>query len=294
MFKQFLKGLVFGAGFSVAVIVVYTIWCSLGLRTQVFGRDGFVFDDSKDGGQKVLIPPALVEKPKYLGSSGFYFGEFEHSSSKVLASGEGEIVGSISVDDVPKEGVRVRLALNGTVYSEWAKSGVDGRYTVRVPYGEYRIDGYELERESANKYLAGKIAHPRMPRGGGPFSVGKNKSGIGLNLDFVDPVEFTEPTGEVSLSEEIVAKWEPYPGASSYVVQVYEREDAHGLSFSGVLFDWNELPEVTEPFMDLKEKQVALKAGSFYTLLIRAKDERGRTISETPTTFHERGFKVTD
>lgn len=294
MLKQFLKGLVFGTGFTVAFVVIYTIWFTWGFPKYLSHGYGFESTGPAKRETGVADPPILKDTQKFLGSTGIYSGDFEHFNSRVLAAGDGKIIGSVTANNQPVSGVKIRLALNGSVFSQWAESGEDGTYIVAVPYGEYRIDGYDLDQDSANKHLPGKINKPMISHSSNTFSVGPETPGEGLTLKYIDPVIVLEPTGEVSLTDDIVARWEPYPGASSYVVQVYEYETPHQFSWDGTLFEWRERPRVTESFMNLREHGAEFKAGQYYTLTVTAEDDRSRPISETSMRQRERHFKVTD
>ncbi len=282
----------FGAGFSLACVVILTIWLSFGLPTIFFGPFERVYRESSAGNTPIVEPPTLDDRQKFLGSSGIYSGDFEHFNARTLASGEGLIIGAISANGQPVGGVEIRLALNGSAFSQWVKSNEDGKYRISVPYGDYRVDGYELNMNSAHQHLPGKIQEPIFRNTTRTFSVGPGKTGEGLHLDFVDSVIVLEPIGDVSLNDAIIARWKPYPGAVSYVVQVYEHENQNDISWSGTLFNWRKRPRVSETFIDLKEHRAELKAGYFYSLAVSAEDDRGKTISQTPMSQREQQFKV--
>jgi hypothetical protein len=46
--------------------------------------------------------------------------------------------------------------------SQWATTGADGRYEIALPYGKYRIDGYELDSSVAQAVLASKTDGARQ------------------------------------------------------------------------------------------------------------------------------------
>src|SRR5690349_15045787 len=115
----------------------------------------------------VQVAPPIVERERFYGSTGLYTGAFSPSfDKKVLAAGPGTIVGSVTSSGKPLKGLRLRLALNGSVMSQWAISNADGRYEIAVPYGKYRVDGYELDSSVAQDVLAGKTDSPRQGHGG--------------------------------------------------------------------------------------------------------------------------------
>jgi len=291
MFKRLIEGFVFGTGFAIAFAIIYTIWITWALPKYLNDiKTETVSSITTDG--EVSTPPELKNKHKFLGSPAIYAGDFMNQRSKLLSAGDGVISGVIRANRKPVEGVRLRLALNDSVLSQWGITGADGRYEIPVPYGKYRIDGYELDMRSANKHLAGKIDHPGNPHLGAKFVVAKGKTGEGLSLDYVDPIIKEGPSGEVSLAEEIVASWKPYPGAARYVIQIYENDKPHGFVGQNQIYKWSERPTVEEPMLNLTKQGVPLKAGYYYTLQVRAEDKNGKIISETARLYAEKDFKV--
>jgi hypothetical protein len=172
------------------------------------------------------------------------------------------------------------------------KSGPDGRYEVAEPFGDYRIDGYDLDTESANSVLASKIGYPRNPFAGGRFTVAEGAPGDGLTLDFVDPVVVAMPKRKYAAGEDVVARWQPYPGATEYAMQLWEQS---GLNPSGdrhTLIDWNNRPVVSEPSANLAEYGVALKEGHYYNLDVMARTGPGQPLSHTSRKFQDYDFQV--
>lgn len=299
MFRKFIQGLIFGAGFSISLAIVYTLWITWALPrylNEIANEQHANIPHPatpSTSKEEVSIPPTLTDTKRFLGSPAIYSGDFMDNLKGNLSSGDGKIIGAIRSNNQPIKGVRIRLALNGSVLSQWSVSTEDGRYTIAVPYGEYRIDGYEIETQSANEYLAGKIDHPRNGLfGESRFVVGPTRNGEGLNLDFVDPVVKTGPSGEVSLSKDIVATWQAYPGAEHYVIQIYENENIHDYIGQKRLFKWSERPVVNEPMINLTAYKVPLKIGFYYTLEVQAKNKTGTAISETARKYSEKDFKV--
>ena len=117
---------------------------------------------SSEPEEDVHFPPEISRSNKFLGATGFYSGDFSRGSSGVLSSGPGQIIGAAMVDGEPLEGLRLRLALNGSVMSQWATTGAAGRYEIGVPFGGYRIDGFEL----AWRWF---LPAPWAPRSRGPW-----------------------------------------------------------------------------------------------------------------------------
>ena len=148
----------------------------------------------------------------------------------------GKIIGITSVNGKPLEGLKLRLALNGKVYSQWATSDSRGKYTINVPFGKYKIDGFELDNSIANKVLPNKINHPHSSYSSGIFDVAEEKNGRGLTFKFTDPVIKNTNKKKYAANENIVFSWKPYHGATQYSVQILEKNDQYSWN-SKPLFD---------------------------------------------------------
>lgn len=228
----------------------------------------------------VSAPPEITEKDRFHGSGGMSSGSFARNKDKVLAEGKGKIIGRITAGKEPVKGLRLRLALNGSVMSQWGVSNSDGKYTIKVPFGKYRIDGYELDYSSAYLALPGKTDNPGNAYSSGTMLVDENKIGRGLDLDFVNPVIKLEPIGEASLSEPIIITWEPYPEAKAYKIQIIEKKNPRDYMDQTRLFEWSDLPIVNEPSFNVAEHGIKLKKDYYYTVEIDALGENKRKISE--------------
>jgi hypothetical protein len=272
MIKKFLAGLAFGTGFGVAVILVAIVAFQVFLTSRTE-------DELFPAGAVVETPPPI--KAGYLGSSSRYTGGSIHNRKATLTGGPGTIVGKAVVNDTPVSGLALRLALNGSVMSEWATTNPQGEYVINVPFGEYRIDGFDLDLGTANAVLDGKIDDPQGFRPTETFQVKSDASAPGLILKFVDPIEKRIEKRKFSVSEDIVLNWAPYPGASEYSVQVYEKSDPRAFAGNSPLLDWLHLPHVSSPAFSLTEHGIEPKVGHYYTLEVRAHNDVMRIISQT-------------
>jgi hypothetical protein len=248
----------------------------------------------KSEGRTVSVAPPIADSETFYGSHGFFTGGFSPASEhEVLAAGPGRIAGAVTSNGKPLQGLRLRLALNGSVFSQWTASDADGRYEVPLPYGKYRIDGYELDSASSQRLLAGKTDGPRQGYGEVEvILVEAGKPARGIDLAFVEPVRKSGPVGEVSLAKPVVLTWQPYPGAAAYRLQLIEQPDPRDYESQRRLFDWRERPVVAGTDFDLAQHKVALKKGSYYTLEIEALDERKRTLSQTVRRFDRADFRA--
>jgi hypothetical protein len=287
MFKKFINGLLFGAGFGIALVIVLVIFFKFFLHSMIGGNRS-----APD--ELVEMPPSILQPKKYLGSSGMYMSGFRDNLTGTLAEGDGEIIGSATASGEPVSGLKLRLALNGSVYSQWVTTDADGQYVVRVPFGEYKVDGFELDTSSADRVLVGKINHPLSHHISGKFWVTAGAKGRGPTLMFVDPVEKSQSKSRYPVSEDITLSWNPYYGASRYIVQIYEKPESYGFNGRKPLFDWSSRPEVEETSYNLKQHGVELKPGHFYVFQVYALDEYGEMLSETYDLYPGYDFEVTE
>ena len=141
MLKKFLNGLMFGTGFGIAFSVVVLL--ALTVIFPKFVGAPITYE------KNVTTVPAAPKVARYLGSTGSYAGEFKNDGT--LTGGPGAIVGKAFVDGKALAGLKLRLALNSSVMSQWATTDTQGEYRVPVPFGEYIVDGFELDHASANQ-----------------------------------------------------------------------------------------------------------------------------------------------
>jgi hypothetical protein len=241
--------------------------------------------------------PPIVEEQRFYGTHASTMGRFpQNARETVLAAGPGKLLGSVTSNNKPVRGLRLRLALNGAVMSQWATTGADGNYAVSLPYGKYRVDGYEIDSSTADSVLAGKTDGPRQP----PIhrdviAVEAGKPGKGLDLGYVDPVKKLGPSGEVSLAQPVILSWEPYPGAVAYRLQIIERRERGDYeSERRVFVEWRDQPIVPGTSANLAEYKVALKKDHYYTFEVEALGELNRSLSRSPRDFNRMDFRVVE
>jgi hypothetical protein len=131
-------------------------------------------------------PPPIAGEKRFHGAHRYTTGTYEHDRNSMLAAGPGKLIGRITADGKPVQGLKLQLALNGTIFSQWGTSGADGRYEISVPYRQYRIDGYGLDHTSADAVLSGKIDNPRNVHDSGVFTVAEGRDGKSPDLDFIE------------------------------------------------------------------------------------------------------------
>jgi len=299
MLRKFLHGLAFGTGLGLSLIAasyIYYYHLLPGEADTQFAPPppGTAETDKvpERSSPAVTSAPPITEETRYLGSASTFSNKFVHNTSRVLISGPGAITGSVTADGQPVAGLKLALALNGGVMSQWATTDPNGRYTIPVPYGKYRIDGFELDKQSANTHLPGKIEHPQAPHKSGRFIVSEKSPGHGLDFRFVTPVTMDMPKTRYSTSEDILLEWYPYPGATRYKIQVYEKTGRHGANDGHRLFDRSHRPFVSGTGINLQDYDVWLDPG-YYTVEIEALDDDMNILSRTALNHGDYDFEIT-
>ncbi len=228
-------------------------------------------------GQELTEASAISVDVAFLGTRSQHKGRFSMDRTEPLAPGDGSIVGVVESNGEGINGLQLRLALNGSLTSSWATTDANGVYVVCVPYGEYRIDGYEFDSRSAHDALPGKTDHWSNDCSSEVFEVTAERSGEGLRFRYVDTVGKLRPRGDVNLSDGLVVNWSPYPGASSYSVHVYGAEFARGYidpahSLDSLAYFAQPIfhRQTTEPYVDLLAHGAKLQTGRCYRVELRA------------------------
>ncbi len=239
----------------------------------------------------VTKAPPITERKRYLGSGSYSFEEFDHNSKKVLAKGPGTIQGKVVVNDKACSGLRFRLFLSGDLRTQWTESDENGLYEIPVPFGKYRYQGFELDTESANKVLAGKIKKADYFDRERIITVAEGMPASGQDFYFIDPVLRIRPLGDTLPSDGLVFEWEPYPEAAFYRIQIYDRGvRSWGFEWKSLL-EWHDRPKVENTQVSMSELGATLESGHYYSWRVEAFDRAGDSISRTENAF-EIGFKV--
>jgi hypothetical protein len=245
--------------------------------------------------EQISTPPEISVKERFLGTAGVHVSGFEYDTKKVLTDGKAKFIGNITSDDgKPVVGLKIKLALNGNVYSQWASTDSDGKYEISAPPGNYRVDGYKLDYANANEVLGGKTDYPHNPHSTGIIKLEAGQKTRALDLKYVDPVNNISPKGEFSLSNPVDISWDPYPNAKYYRVQIIEQKNPRDYKSHVRLFKWEEKPFVGVPSLDLSKHGVKLKKNYFYSVEVEALDKDMSMLSKSSRSFDSVNFKVVD
>lgn len=255
----------------------------------------FKFNDSySEPYEKISTPPEISLKDKFHGTTGSHRSGFDSHTKKVLDNGNASFIGNITSDGKPVVGLKICLALNDSIYSQWATTDSNGRYEIRVPPGSYSVDGYKLDHYNTNKTLGGKIDYPYNSHSTGIIKLEEGQKGRALDLEYVNPVVNISPKGEFSLSKPVNITWDTYLNAKYYQLQIIEQKNVHDFKLRNRLFKWKERPIVNEPSFDLIVHGIALKKDYFYFIEITALDNKMRMLSTSKRSFYNFNFKVVD
>ncbi|MCW8108592.1 carboxypeptidase-like regulatory domain-containing protein [Alteromonas ponticola] len=279
MLKKFINGLLFGAGFAIAFIAV------------VWGYFHFINIKNQGSVEEVVLEaPPVTERPeRFYGSSAVFSGSFVEDRNKILSSGDAIIVGSVLGEGKPIQGVKLRLGLNGAVMSQWATTDINGRYHISVPAGEYQIDGYELDYDSANIVMSGLIDSPRNHTSNDLVSASSDKEGKGLNLSYVRPVVKSVATNTLVLDQNADISWEKYPEAYSYEVQFYEKTNPDSYRSKHI---FPASLKTNENHLNIGQYTDKFQEGRYYLFDVIALDENGMAISASYRNFTSYDFII--
>ena len=297
LFKKLISGFAFGIGFSLAFVIVYTVWIMWALP-NAFNDTPPDFDSeyqSADRDQNRTTTsqvPSLIKAEGFLGSTGSYSGDFKMDNFEVISAGEGLITGQVSANGKPIQGLKLRLGLNQQVMTQWTTSNLDGDYTISVPYGEYRVDAYQLDGRTADFKLSGTINHPGNQILRKPVLVAEGLIGKGPSFEFVTPVKKLSPSGAVSIVGDLFLEWEPYPMASEYEIQIYQIREPGEYSSVEALFDFRNRPRVTEPKFSLVKHEIISEPGMSYRFEVVAYDSNDKRLSETANDYATPDFQI--
>lgn len=282
MWKKFIQGLVFGAGFAIAFELVMTAYFYFVLP--------YSFNSNPtEQDQETLSSPPSIETPKhYLGVTSVYSSQFSDVEA-TLGTGPGLIIGNVSAATDPA-GLKVRLAFNGSVWNQW--SVVDGqvKYSIPVPLGEYQVLGYEFDHSTAVTALPKQILHPDQRATTKPFLVSETQNGAGLSFSFVEPVVKQNGSQVYDKVEDIVLSSRPYNGAHKYVVTLIEK-DSDGAARSTTVSTTDRLV-VSQPQINLGNHPVTLTRGKFYSFEVYALDEAGEALSKSVREYSGYDFRL--
>lgn len=286
MFKKFIHGLIFGTGFTIAVIGVLTLYNYIVIDTYVTD-----IHQEQDSENIIDNAPLVSSEHGYLGSTGIYAS---HTSNypRTLAKGPGKIVGKVTVDGSPISGLKLKLTLNKAVVSHWVFTNSNGEYAISVPFGEYKIDGFTIDHAVANQIVPGKILHPHSSYQSDKFNVSSEVDGVGITIKFVTPINKSITKKAFTLSEKIDVSWNPTPKASAYEIQIFEKDEPNDFRGNTNLFDWMNRPKVKKPRIDLSPYKPKLSLGKYYVVEINALNEKGQRISSTPDKHAGYDFKI--
>ena len=289
MDKNFSKGLLIGTvvavvgGLVLILILVFSLLAPWGFERGPEAASG------KGKAEEHVIFRVPPTRQRYLGAyHDICYIRLEipygipYKGISLLDPGDGRIEGAAYVNGVPVKGLRLRLVVNGAAYyTEWATTDELGRYVIRVPTGDYAINGFQLDSDSADDLLGGKINDPSVPCDIEPTKVTPERPGTGFTFRFVDPVALDGVKRRYKLGEEIVFTWAHYPGAAVYRLSMNKRVQRGGSAYWHPVFlmrPWILETDLTR--VSLAEEGISLSPAT-YQVEIHALNKAGKVISQS-------------
>ena len=230
--------------------------------------------------------------------------------------GEATITGMVSFNNQPVEGVTVRLGLNDQYRTKKLISGKDGRFTAYVQAGDWKInrvevDGWRDRPEGDFIVLSGHEPrligsdyneHKNMEMQGLPVIAAADNKALALELVIKPKLSMEWPPivryqdrnkikTNATLENNSIA-WQPYEGASKYVVRISRVEPEGNTTSYHNIGDYL----VTTSTFPLTELMSVKGSGEQkeYSVQLYAFDEQGDLLSESDTKYGGASFVLTD
>jgi len=227
-----------------------------------------------------MRPVSLSSPRAYLGNTMLITGAMDPSrpSVAIVPRGPGRIEGRATLLGQPVANLKLRLALNSRLWSPWLSTDRDGYYSFDLPYGEYSIDGYQLDSNSADRLLPGAVDFPHVIQRVEPLKVDDSGPAQGFEFRYVYPVRVQWPVGSVTIDQARQVVWDPYPGAASYTLRVDRRDSAP--TPNGLRKVWM-VQNLAETSARLPPDALYLAPG-IYDIVVWAIDANGEAIATVP------------
>lgn len=226
--------------------------------------------------------------------------------------GDGVLKGQFTCQNKPAKGLTLSLTLNSKYEVDNLLTDEEGVFTVSLPTGEWLINSVQTESwedkpETGNfslfyggeEKLTGDSysRHTFFGNRGYAVNVTTDASQIHLAIAINKDLEMIWPDigGKVSEATiQDVIKWEPYPNAAKYYVEIQKIERKGSTTsfspiISEVLVNQNALP-----LTGLNHVAGSGKKAAEYGVEIFAFSEDGALIAESPETYGESTFVLSD
>lgn len=230
--------------------------------------------------------------------------------------GEAQITGKVTYNNQPVEGVSVKLGLNDKYQTKRLFSGKDGRFSIKVPAGDWTINlveigGWRDRPEGDFMVLSGHEPmltgseyneHANMSMQGLPVIASTDNEALALELVIKPKVSIEWPPlvsyrdrdkekNEASVQDSQIA-WQPYEGASQYVVRVSRMEKDGDSTIYHKMGDYL----LTETRLPLAAINTVKGTGENkeYTVEVYAFDAQGALLSASDTKYGGASFVLTD
>lgn len=249
-------------------------------------------------------------------SAVYFGGEPPYDTmARPLPSGDASVTGVVRYQAAPVVGARLKLMLNGEFASTDLTTDAQGRFTLRLPAGEWYVNSLRMDRwlgKPVNGEFmlvsVGKGAetagaedrHIRFPSGL-PLTARTGSSADpapdpALVIDIRPHVRLIWPSAQQQKAPaqlvDGVLRWDAYPGAARYRVELSEVErQANSASYYSV---------VTRTVEDARLPLSGLASvtgdtvSREYSVKVTALDANGGFLSETQHAFDGGSFTLTD
>ncbi|GAA4358435.1 hypothetical protein [Kangiella marina] len=295
MYKKFFEGLLFGAGFTISMLLIWTLYTHYQIERTIRSVNQQLEDNINSRSEVDISNNRYIQRvednDRFFGSSARYVYPFDsdEAGDTSLPEGPGVLKGLVTTDGEGVSGVRIRLALNQFEYSPWAETSSEGVYEVKLPYGNYNINGYQLGRGNTHRVLSGAINKPGNFFNSKVVQVEKGKPERGLDLAFVSTVKKVLKRKEFERSQDVILEWDKYPGAERYSIEILKNKRQNKIEFEKVLPTHDLDRNITN--ISLTDLDLNLEPG-YYVYNIKAFDASGQLISTSGQKYLGFDFRI--
>lgn len=243
-----------------------------------------------------------------------YFGGTPSASHKLPAppTGQGMLKGRFIYEDKPAEGVVLDIVLNSKYRVNKISTDANGFFTVKLPFGDWKINSIETESWPNKPYSGNftiyhgeeeKLLGSRYSRYSGfqkdgfKVFVGETSEAVHLTLTIRKNIELVWPDKDVTgvnANISSVIKWEPYPLATRYYVEIKNMRREGTTTYYDHVTSKVLSNETAIPLSNLKHVKTNDKKKYEYAVEILAFSEDGSLIAEHSDTFRGGTFVLTD
>jgi len=238
--------------------------------------------------------------------AGDHFGKYVHYQGGIrdgaidlqaLPSGDGELYGFVTLNGKPLPGMSIELTLNEKYLVESVITDEQGRYSIKLPAGEWKINTMMLDKwkdKPAGEFVVRTGQEEKLDKSFMYYGQTKNKSNFNVeagqsveitSVDLTEVIAFVSPNTDdeelvVDDPDEFTIRWLSHPEASEYQVSVWSvTKNSNGTSSSSL--DHRVVNSAEIKLLDFDLVNVEESAQQVYSVEIKGFDKEGSFVSNS-------------